>query len=96
MYTGTNNLLLILDNYVIELELQLVYFCSWSLHFTLSGILSCQTTNLKITATVTDPKCVIKINGNEGTKDVALNLGRTKIVIQVTSADGSNTQVTLF
>jgi len=60
-----------------------------------AGVLPCDMGTFKVTPTVPDPKIGVEVNGQKPGSSTPLNLGSTIIVIDVTSADGSNTEVTL-
>ena len=49
----------------------------------------------KVTPTVPDAKIGVKVDGQKPGSSTPLNLGSTFVIIEVTSADGSNTEVTL-
>ena len=58
-----------------------------------TGDLPCTVGSVKITATVPDTKTKLVVAGDKSGVEVPLNYGCTRVTVDVTSPDGSNTQV---
>lgn len=79
------------------------YYCKFLFQFSilqyfvtiehLSGYVSCDTGEIKITPTVDDKTMKTTVNDADGEKTILLNVGQTSISIEVTSSDGSNKEV---
>lgn len=57
------------------------------------GLLACNISSIEIVALSDDTKAHVKINDGKGGSVIQLNVGHTSISIEITSANGSNTQV---